>query len=458
MIFSSKESDWTSCQVITPNLFKLYQKSFPGAQFEIFNYSDRATPGEYLSMIEELIMYSPDKIIICDHRPHPKKIIKSLIEKLPRNIPPIYCHLFGDFSLYSVDWLDMESYLQRTKIKFIVPSHRQAGFVGQFIKGSERFISYLPFPVDEENYQFCPEQRKKIKDKLQLNGQGKNFLYTGRLSAQKNVIPLINSFKKFLEISGSDAHLHVAGVFDDMGHPFFGQYNPPEFYWYELQEVLESYDDSIRSRIHILGELASDELSDYYQACDVFVSLSLHNDEDYGMCPAEAICCGMPLILSNWGGYASFCPSDVTTYASNSVEGRVIDYQGGGSLLSDTLRSLVPVNIVDSFYQVHYAHFIILLLAYDQKVISDEERSRLSFEGRAQFSVASNVNRLLRIHSEAIETFSSWNKKFQKFSDCFHKNPSNPFGVSSLVAEEDSFRIRSRKIYRDCYNEYLATI
>ena len=437
MIFSSEESHWRSCQVITPNLFKLYEKSFPEVELRAFNYYDQITNYEYFCMIERLIQYLPDKIIICDHRPHPKRIIKDLVKKLGKEIPPVYCHLFGDFSLYAEDWLNLETYLQNIKIKFIAASPRQASFVGQFIHEREKFISCLPFSVNEAEYQFSPEHRKKVQDQYQLNGEGKNFLYTGRFSAQKNIIFLIKSFEQFLKISGSDAHLYLAGTFDDMAYPFFGIYYPQGFTQYQFEQELESYDDLTRSRIHFLGNLASDELYDYYQACDVFVSLSLHNDEDYGMSPAEALCCGMPLILSNWGGYASFC-------------------------LPDTPTDLVQVKVVDSFYQIDYSNFIKLLVAYDQKTITDEVRVKLSLEGKERFGMESNVERLLKIHSEPIGIFSHWNKKFQQFSNCFIKNAQNPFGIQSLEMTENFFgmgdKIQSKKIYRDCYNEYIANI
>ena len=74
-----------------------------------------------------------------------------------------------------------------------------------------------------------------------------------------------------------------------MGWPFFGSYPPKEFNRYQFLNELESYEGPIRERIHFLENLTANELTSYYQACDVFTSISLHNDEDFGMSPAEAL-------------------------------------------------------------------------------------------------------------------------------------------------------------------------
>ena len=438
LILSYEKSHWRSCQVIVPNLVKLYRKSFPHAQLELFNYSDQITEYEYFRSMRSLLEFAPDKIIFCDHKPHPARVIKDLMRKWGQDIPPIYCHLFGDFSLYTVPWFNIETYLQKIRIKFIAASHRQVNFVRQFIERGEELVSSLPFPVDEEKYQFSPGERTRAQKKFAWDGaEVAHFLYTGRLSAQKNIIPLIQSFRDFLKISGSRAQLHIAGSFDDMAYPFFGLYYPPEFNRCQFFQLLEEFNGGpAGDQIHFLGNLETEELRDYYQACDIFVSLSLHNDEDYGMSAAEALCCGMPLILSDWGGHASFC-------------------------LPESPSSLVSVKATESFYGVDYAKFVKLLIKYDQAKISNNERSDLSLRGRQEFSIEGNIKRLLKIHSDPIERFSSWNKRFQEFSNCFNKNYNNPFGIvdTSTITEDlrrGENRIRSRTIYRECYDEYIS--
>ena len=164
IIVSDKNKRWESCKVIVPNLVTLYQNSFPQAQIKTFDYNERNTNYEYFSMFQKLKEFMPDKIIICDHKPHPQKIIQDIFSECPPPLPNIYCHLFGDFSLYSNQWLDMETYLQSIGIKFIAASHRQVNFVKQFIEKKEttqNYVHYLPFPVQDQLYQFSSQRRKK---------------------------------------------------------------------------------------------------------------------------------------------------------------------------------------------------------------------------------------------------------------------------------------------------------
>ena len=401
-------------------------------------------PYHYFLTVRQLLDFSPDKIVICDHKPHPKQIIKDLFEEFGEDqMPPVYCHLFGDFSLYSPQWRDMEFYLQKIDIHFIAASHRHVNFVEQFIEGGEEFVSYLPFPIDDEKFFFSQDERKKAKLKLYPDGGDEvRFLYTGRISAQKNIILLLRAFKDFLTLSSSNASLDIVGFFDDMGHPFFGVHHPREFNRYSFFQELNSYDDSIRKKIRFVENLPLEQLRDYYQACDVFVSVGLHNDEDYGMSPAEAKCCGMSLILSSWGGYASF------------------------SLPEAPFTSLVNVSLEDSFYQVDYKHLVKLLIKFNAFKKTDRERQELSIAAQRQFGLNGNIKRLIDIHSLKVRKFSSWNKKFQVFAGCFKNFPLNPFGLVNPInggsgSELKDFigeGLQSKSIYRRCYNEYAGLV
>lgn len=439
LVYSEEESSWVSCQTIVANIVQLYRETFPGVEFESFEYSADQGEYNYFCSLERLTKFSPDALVICDHKPPPDRLIMDLVDRFGVDrVPMIYCHVFGDFSLCTNNWLNIESYLKELKIKFIAASHRQQNFVRQFMKSGEDSVSYLPFPVNGETYRFSQEGRVRARKSLGWSGDAhKKFLYTGRMTAQKNVILLVKLFGEFLKLSGSDANLYLAGEFDDLGYPFFGSHDPQGLSYYQfLEATKESEDKLIKERVHFLGNISQEELIDYYQACDIFVSLSLHNDEDYGMSPAEAVCCGMPIILSNWGGYTSF---------------KIPDFPG----------SLVNVSLMNSFYTVDAKNFIKLLFKYDQSNYTDSERREYSILANKEFSISGNKKRLLSIYNEPIKKFSGWNKKFQDFSNCFKRDRGNPFGILSIESSEDSVsfgqrKVRTRKIYRDCYSEYIS--
>ena len=444
LFLSKKDSLWKSCQIIVPNILELYRRSFDHAKIKVFNYQEGMGAFEYFSNMKELVAFSPDRIIICDHKPHPEKLIKGFLRYWNiKDIPPIYIHIFGDFSLYSASWAKLESLLQQLDVKFIAASHRQVNFVKQFIEDADSYVDYLPFPVNEAKFAFSAQDRKSSRKELGWEGKpGKNFLYTGRISLQKNVVSLIQLFRKFLEISGSSSYLNIAGFFDNLAYPFFGIYYPPELNRYYFFEILDKIgESSLKDRVRFLGNLEYDDLYNYYHACDVFVSLSVHNDEDYGMSPAEALCCGMPLILSDWGGHSSFSIPGVQT-------------------------SHVGVREVDTFYQPDFVRFTKLLIEHDNRNVDDEQREEISSHGLKNFSIEGCRKSLLALHRKPVRKFSKWNQKFKDFSWFFKNQMANPFGIKIQREDNDIDsnngvdinKMRTRKIYRDCYNEYINRI
>ena len=64
----------------------------------------------------------------------------------------------------------------------------------------------------------------------------------------------------------------------------------------------------LAGRVTLTGELAGAQLSQQYQAADLFVLPTLH--EGYGMAVAEAIAHGLPVISTRTGGIAKLVPAD----------------------------------------------------------------------------------------------------------------------------------------------------
>jgi hypothetical protein len=77
-----------------------------------------------------------------------------------------------------------------------------------------------------------------------------------------------------------------------------------------------------------VGNQSSANLLALYNASDIGISLSLHHDEDFGMAPIEGLFTGSRMILSDWGGYASF--KDREEFCT-TVETRLPPRDGGRS-------------------------------------------------------------------------------------------------------------------------------
>jgi glycosyltransferase involved in cell wall biosynthesis len=74
------------------------------------------------------------------------------------------------------------------------------------------------------------------------------------------------------------------------------------------------------------------------------VNLSVHNDEDYGMSVAEALCSGIPAILTDWGGLASFRLEqmpEASTYIPVQIgeRNKLIDYASVVAALQASLEA-----------------------------------------------------------------------------------------------------------------------
>jgi glycosyltransferase involved in cell wall biosynthesis len=60
-------------------------------------------------------------------------------------------------------------------------------------------------------------------------------------------------------------------------------------------------------------------LNEAYNGADLFVSLSLYHDEDFGYSPLESLVCGTPIAVTNWGGYKDLRPTETGMQSVNYV-------------------------------------------------------------------------------------------------------------------------------------------
>src|SRR6185295_1470342 len=122
---------------------------------------------------------------------------------------------------------------------------------------------------------------------------------------------------------GAKLTLAFAGEVDDIGADFLGIELGTGLFRQHFYEELISTLKGSSVKVAMLGNLNPDELRHAYNAADTFVSLSMHHDEDFGMSPGEALCCGTPVILSGWGGFHSFpqhVPAELRAEAAQMIE------------------------------------------------------------------------------------------------------------------------------------------
>lgn len=131
--------------------------------------------------------------------------------------------------------------------------------------------------------QFRPDPESGQHLRVELGLEGVIVLYVGRLCGQKGTEILLDVWEQYRP---SGATLVVAGPIGQ----FFGAVQPSK-----LPERMNALG------VHYLGAVEDQHLAHLYNACDVFVMPTVH-DEMFGMAALEAQACGKPVVASRLGG------------------------------------------------------------------------------------------------------------------------------------------------------------
>lgn len=256
-----------------------------------------------LTLTDSILAQKPERIIFADHQPHPADLLAYLLVQLPKTTE-IIIHAYGDFLFpYPEKWLKLNKSLIGRPLRIISASDRHAHMLEQFFQSNA--LATCPFPVDTKTFFFNGKGREYLRQKY---GVQKEFcwLYTGRLSQQKNILPLLESFDRYIQRSARNDQLWLAGPFDSMGVPYLNILPLDHEFYYDYHQVFRRLSSKTQEQIKYLGIMYEDELNQLYSAADGFISLSTHNDEDYGMAVAEALTTGLPCVLTDWAGYSGF--------------------------------------------------------------------------------------------------------------------------------------------------------
>jgi glycosyltransferase involved in cell wall biosynthesis len=298
-------SQWVSCQSITTNLSSAYEQLFDGCE-TVFFLGRNLDPGEIRSTARAIFKFQPSSLIFPDDpSPHPQPMLIALRKIFGAAMPSVFMHVYGSFVHGADAWVASEKALLGVPVKLICASERHRRLVASLVQGGDRQTAVCPFPVQARTFKFDLELREEQRRALKLSPESRMILYAGRLTYQKNVLRLISESVELMKNTSLDMHLYLAGHIDLYGEPY--NFEPKHGLFYQdLLSLLSSLPQAYRDRIHFLENLEAMELCAYYNATDLFVSLSTFHDDDYGMAPIEALATGCPAVLTKWGGLASF--------------------------------------------------------------------------------------------------------------------------------------------------------
>lgn len=151
-------------------------------------------------------------------------------------------------------------------------------------------FSLTKFPRDRKPRHFQSEIRK--------------FTFIGRISAQKNLHTLLWAFSLMKEKSPSMKwEFHIFGLDDELGSPLMGLPQiGHEKYLKELVKELHLSDEVVFRGFVTREKIEKEMESDKW----IFVTPSLHGDENFGMAALRCLLNGHLAVLSDWGGHTDF--------------------------------------------------------------------------------------------------------------------------------------------------------
>jgi glycosyltransferase involved in cell wall biosynthesis len=159
--------------------------------------------------------------------------------------------------------------------------------------------SILPFFADTEIFiPFGEKKRTDLRKAFGIRPGVVLFLYTGRITSEKNIQDLIWLFSAVVR-ENPKAQLLIVGKIADVKFMEFGT-GPNDLEDFFNQILLSA--PHLRSKIRFHPAVEHDNLVDIYNLADIFINLTLHHDENFGLSQVEAMSCGLPVIGSDWGG------------------------------------------------------------------------------------------------------------------------------------------------------------
>lgn len=203
-------------------------------------------------------------------------------------------HVFGDFSRH-LNHVGLQlSKLSQGQLTLITPSETFGNLVRKLIITTN--IYSIPFPILQDDAHKDLKQAKSDK-KNQLCKSGETiFLYTGRISAQKNIDFAIEVFNEISKNIPEPCLFYIIGMIDEVEVATVGARDPIGKLYNQINRIKDK-------RIVFLDQLPRASLTEYYLAADFFISCSTFHDEDFGISPLESISYGCFNILTSWGGF-----------------------------------------------------------------------------------------------------------------------------------------------------------
>lgn len=207
--------------------------------------------------------------------------------------------------------------------KFIIHLHNQATIAcwpirywggadliqsrDQFISSCSRDSECLKITYPEASSHIIPFSYKKASRENVFSPPDEKetpFIFIGRISSQKNIHTALLAFKHLkAEKPNAKWSFHIYGQEDRLGSPNMGISESGYLdYLIELCQNLE-----LKENVIFHGYQDREDIKKVLnQRRHIFISASLHSDENFGMAVFQGLINNHSAVLSDWGGHTDF--------------------------------------------------------------------------------------------------------------------------------------------------------
>ncbi len=169
--------------------------------------------------------------------------------------------------------------MARTATQIVTHSESVRHEVAEYLQVSREKIVAIPAAARSIFKPLPPSQTSEIRKRL---GVADDFLlYVGTIEPRKNLIVLLDAYRKIISNAGLHPQLVIAGKKGWLTGELFGR----------LRQL------GIEDRVHFTGYLPDNDLCALYSSCRIFIYPSIY--EGFGLPPLEAMACGAAVISSS---------------------------------------------------------------------------------------------------------------------------------------------------------------
>jgi len=271
---------------ILPGIVRDWTRAFKDQGYEVILHEvEKDSSGKILASV-----LKSDLILFTAFNLQQNQLYQMIRQKLSIEIPiGLYLHGLASVGLWP---LSKWGWLQNSKAQdfFIVTSEADIQCLKKIeMKGK---VLKIPFSIDDQQLE------KKAR-----NEDIHHFIFTGRISEQKNLHTLLWGISLLRKEDKKRVVLDIFGKEDHLGSPNMGKKSTA--YLKTLLELIAELElDSI---VKFHGFLEREQLNNQFLSQPhTFISPSLHSDENFGMAALRSLKNGQRALLTAWGGHLEF--------------------------------------------------------------------------------------------------------------------------------------------------------